>query len=74
MIILDEINYTVKFGLLEEQEVLGILSEKPKNLHVVLTGRDALPAIINRADLVTEMRLIKHPFQQGIHAQRGIEF
>ena len=73
MIILDEINYAVKFGLLEEQEVLGILSEKPKNLHVVLTGRDALPAIINRADLVTEMRLIKHPFQQGIHAQRGIE-
>ena len=71
---LQEASAEMKFGLLEEQEVLGILSEKPKNLHVVLTGRDALPAIINRADLVTEMRLIKHPFQQGIHAQRGIEF
>lgn len=74
MIVLDEINYALKFGLLEEQEVLELLSQKPTDLHLVLTGRDALPAVIDRADLVTEMRLIKHPFQKGIRAQKGIEF
>ena len=74
MIILDEINYALKFGLLEEQEVLELLSQKPTELHLVLTGRHALPAIIDCADLVTEMRLIKHPFQKGIRAQKGIEF
>ena len=74
MIVLDEINYALKFGLLEEQEVLELLSQKPADLHLVLTGRDALPAVIDRADLVTEMRLIKHPFQKGIRAQKGIEF
>ena len=74
MIILDEINYALNFGLLEEQEVLELLSQKPTDLHLVLTGRNALPAIIDYADLVTEMRLIKHPFQKGIRAQKGIEF
>ena len=74
MIILDEINYALNFGLLEEQEVLELLSQKPTELHLVLTGRHALPAIIDCADLVTEMRLIKHPFQKGIRAQKGIEF
>ena len=74
MIILDEINYALNFGLLEEQEVLELLSQKPTDLHLVLTGRHALPAIIDCADLVTEMRLIKHPFQKGIRAQKGIEF
>lgn len=74
MIILDEINYALNFGLLEEQEVLDLLSQKPTDLHLVLTGRNALPAIIDCADLVTEMRLIKHPFQKGIRAQKGIEF
>ena len=74
MIILDEINYALNFGLLEEQDVLELLSQKPTDLHLVLTGRNALPAIIDCADLVTEMRLIKHPFQKGIRAQKGIEF
>ena len=74
MIVVDEINYALKFGLLEEQEVLELLSQKPADLHLVLTGRDALPAVIDRADLVTEMKLIKHPFQKGIRAQKGIEF
>lgn len=74
MVILDEINYALKFGLLEEGEVLNVLSEKPAALHLVLTGRNALPAVIERADLVTEMKLIKHPFTQGIRAQKGIEF
>ena len=74
MVILDEINYALKFGLLEEEAVLQLLQTKPVELHLVLTGRDARPAIIEAADLVTEMKLIKHPFQQGIKAQRGIEF
>ena len=74
LIILDEINYAVKFGLLAVDKVLSLLDEKPPALHLLLTGRDAAPALIDRADLVTEMRLIKHPYQKGIKAQKGIEF
>ena len=74
MLILDEINYAVKFGLIEESDVLALLDEKPAAMHVVLTGRAVRASIADRADLVTEMRLIKHPYQQGIKAQKGIEF
>ena len=74
LIVLDEINYAVKFGLLKEDEVLGLILEKPAPLHLVLTGRDAAPKIVEAADLVTEMKLLKHPFSEGIKAQRGIEF
>lgn len=74
LIILDEINYAVKFGLVEPEEVLALLDSKPALLHLVLTGRDAQPAIIDKADLVTEMKEIKHPYKQGIKAQKGIEF
>lgn len=74
MVILDEINYAVKFGLFAVADVLHLLDVKPANLHVVLTGRDARPEIIERANLVTEMKLVKHPYQQGIKAQKGIEF
>ncbi len=74
MIILDEINYAVKFGLINENELLSLLEQKPESLHLILTGRDALPSLIQRADLVTEMKLVKHPFQHGIKAQKGIEF
>ncbi len=74
LIILDEINYAVKFGLLETADVLQLISKKPEALHLVLTGRDAQPEIIEAADLVTEMKLIKHPFEKGIKAQLGIEF
>ena len=74
LVILDEINYAVKFGLLEEQEIVELLKKKPAGLHVVLTGRDARPDIIEQADLVTEMKLVRHPFQKGIKAQKGIEF
>ena len=74
LIILDEINYAVKFGLLETEDVLRLIGKKPKELHLVLTGRDARPEIVEAADLVTEMKLVKHPFQEGIKAQRGIEF
>lgn len=74
LIILDEINYAVKFGLLETDDVLRLVKEKPQELHLVLTGRDAAPELIDAADLVTEMKLVKHPFQKGIKAQLGIEF
>ena len=74
LVILDEINYAVKFGLIEIDAVLDLLDKKPAQEHILLTGREAQPKLIDRADLVTEMKLIKHPFQQGIKAQRGIEF
>ena len=74
MIILDEINYAVDFGLIPLESVLDLINEKPASLHLVLTGRNAKNELIDRADLVTEMTEIKHPFQQGIKAQKGIEF
>jgi cob(I)alamin adenosyltransferase len=75
LVILDEICGTLSAGLLSLEEVLQLLERKPPRLHVVLTGRGAPPELIERADLVTEMRLIKHPYRdQGIAAQRGIEF
>ena len=74
LIILDEINYAVKFGLLDAAELLELIKIRPPQLHLVFTGRDAQPELIDAADLVTEMKLIKHPFQQGIAAQAGIEF
>ncbi|WP_132081410.1 cob(I)yrinic acid a,c-diamide adenosyltransferase [Anaerospora hongkongensis] len=74
MIILDEINYAVKFGLVAVDDVLSLLEEKPAALHVVLTGRDAHPQIVDKADLVTEMKEIKHHHKKGIKAQKGIEF
>jgi len=74
LVILDEINYAVKFGLLAVSDVLALLDLRPETLHVVLTGRDAAPEIIARADLVTEMHLVKHPYEKGIKAQKGIEF
>ncbi len=74
LLIMDEINYAVKFGLLTIDEVLAVLDMRPSDMHVLLTGRDAAPEIVARADLVTEMKLIKHPYEQGIPAQLGIEF
>ena len=77
MLILDEINSAVKFGLLDIKQVLALLDLRDSvapALHLVLTGRDAAPELLARAELVTEMRLVKHPYQQGIQAQRGIEF
>ncbi|MDH6060080.1 cob(I)yrinic acid a,c-diamide adenosyltransferase [Chrysosporum bergii ANA360D] len=75
LVLLDEINIALKMGYLEVEEVLAGLAEKPPSKHVILTGRGAPPALIDRADLVTEMTLIKHPFRdQGVKAQPGIEF
>lgn len=74
MIILDEINYVIDYGLLPVDDLLNALERKPDGLHLVLTGRNAHPALIERADLVTEMREVKHSFKKGIKAQRGVEF
>jgi cob(I)alamin adenosyltransferase len=75
LIVLDEFTYLLKFGWLDPEEVLAWLAEnKPPELHLVITGRDALPALIEYADLVTDMGSVKHPFDEGVQAQRGIEF
>ncbi|KAM3107524.1 cob(I)yrinic acid a,c-diamide adenosyltransferase [Phormidesmis sp. 146-35] len=75
LVLLDEINIALKLGYLGVETVLSGLAEKPEASHVILTGRGAPAALIDRADLVTEMTLIKHPFrEQGIKAQPGIEF
>ncbi len=74
MIILDEINYVISYNLLSVEEVLKMLNEMPERLHLIMTGRDAHNKIIERADLVTEMKEIKHPYSKGTKAQKGIEF
>ena len=74
IVILDEINYAINLGLISLNEVLELIKSKPANLDLVLTGNYAKEQIIEEADLVTEMREIKHPFQKGIKAREGIDF
>ncbi|MEM3135033.1 MAG: cob(I)yrinic acid a,c-diamide adenosyltransferase [Candidatus Bathyarchaeia archaeon] len=74
LLILDEINLAVSIGLIELKDVLELLSNIPKPTTVVLTGRNAPKELIERADLVTEMREIKHPWRRGIQARKGIEY
>jgi cob(I)alamin adenosyltransferase len=74
MIVLDEINMAVSFGLLPVEDVLKAVAARPDNVHLVLTGRNAHAELVAVADLVTEMREIKHPYQKGVKAQQGIEF
>ncbi len=74
LVILDELNIVLRYDYLPLAEVLAGLSAKPPDQHVVVTGRNAPPALIEAADLVTEMTLVKHPFRGGIKAQPGIEF
>ena len=74
MLILDEINGSLGAGLLSLPEVLALIDDKPDDLTLVFTGRNAAPEVIERADLVTEMREIKHPYQKGIIAQKGIDY
>jgi cob(I)alamin adenosyltransferase len=75
LVLLDEVNVALKLGYLEVETVLAGLAEKPETSHVILTGRGAPQALIDRADLVTEMTLVKHPFrEQGVKAQPGIEY
>jgi cob(I)alamin adenosyltransferase len=74
VVVLDEINNAVHLGLVELGEVLDLIRSKPPKLHLILTGRDAHRDLIAAADMVTEMRDIKHPFASGIAAQRGIDY
>ncbi len=75
LVLLDEINIALRYGYLDLEEVLAFLrDEKPHLTHVVLTGRNAAEALIEAADLVTEMTLVKHPFRSGVKAQAGVEF
>ena len=73
IVVLDEVNVTVWFGLLTVEEVMALLSERPAHVELILTGRRAPDELIKRADLVTEMREIKHYYQQGVVARKGIE-
>ncbi|SHJ64342.1 cob(I)alamin adenosyltransferase [Propionispora hippei DSM 15287] len=74
MVVLDEINYAIGMDLISEEAALQLISHKPDLVHVVLTGRNARPKIIETADLVTEMKEVKHPYKAGIKAQKGVEF
>src|SRR5260221_3916915 len=74
LVVLDELNIVLRYGYLSVGDVVDALKAKPRDLHVVVTGRNAPPELIEAADLVTEMTLVKHPFRAGVKAQPGIEF
>jgi cob(I)alamin adenosyltransferase len=75
LVLLDEVNVALKLGYLSVAGIQSALASKPETVHVILTGRGAPQSLIEMADLVTEMTLVKHPFrEQGIKAQAGIEF
>jgi cob(I)alamin adenosyltransferase len=74
LVVLDEINYAIGYKMLDAEDVAGVLRRKPEMLHVILTGRNAPQVLVELADTVTEMREVKHAYQKGILAQRGIEF
>jgi cob(I)alamin adenosyltransferase len=74
LVLLDELNIVLRYDYLPLDEVVAVLKAKPRDLHVVVTGRNARPELIEAADLVTEMTLVKHPFRAGVKAQPGIEF
>ncbi len=74
LIIMDEINNAINYELIDVNSVVDMLEHKPKRLHVILTGRYAKPEIIDVADTVTEMKVVKHAYEKGIKAAKGIEF
>lgn len=74
MVVCDELNIALRYDYLPLDEVLEVLRNKPEDTHVVITGRNAPDGLIEAADLVTEMELIKHPFRSGVKAQAGVEF
>lgn len=74
ILILDELNVALSIGLLDIKDVLKLLDKKPEKMDIVITGRGAFQELIDRADLVTEMKEIKHPYQKGILAQKGIDY
>ncbi|NDW03781.1 cob(I)yrinic acid a,c-diamide adenosyltransferase [Jiella sp. 40Bstr34] len=74
MVLLDEMNIVLRYDYLDIGDVVAFLKEKPANKHVIVTGRNAKDELIELADLVTEMEMVKHPFRAGVKAQKGIEF
>ena len=74
LVLLDELNIVLRYDYLPIAEIVHTLTAKPRDLHVIVTGRNAKPELIDIADLVTEMTLVKHPFRGGVKAQAGIEF
>ena len=74
VIVLDEFTYPMHYGWVDTEEVIEALKARPDMVHVIITGRNAPEALVEYADLVTEMNVVKHPYQEGIKAQPGIEF
>jgi cob(I)alamin adenosyltransferase len=74
IMILDEINYAVKLNLISQEDILDVIAAKPEKTSLVLTGNYVPKAVMDAADLVTEMREIKHPYQRGIKAKKGVDF
>ena len=74
LVILDEINYAISYGMLDPAKVVESLKNKPEMMHVILTGRNAHPTIVEIGDTVTDMRQVKHAYEKGVMAQRGIEY
>ncbi len=74
MVIVDEINYAIHYGMLPVERVIEDLAARPARVHVIATGRNAHPRLMEAADLVSEIKEIKHPFHQGVLAQRGIDY
>ena len=74
MVVLDEINYAIGYGMLDPGKVVETLQHRPEMVHVILTGRNAHPDLVAIADTVTEMRQVKHAYENGVLAQRGIEY
>ena len=74
MVVLDEFTYLLTYGMIDIKPVLAALANRSASLHVVITGRGAPRALVEEADLVTEMHVVKHPLKKGVKAQRGVEF
>ena len=74
LVVLDELTYTVHYDFLRLDEILQVLRDRPPHVHVVVTGRSAAQELVDLADLVTEMKLVKHPYQAGLKAQIGVDF
>jgi cob(I)alamin adenosyltransferase len=74
MVVADEILTAVGLGLLTQADVERLLADRPREVHLVLTGRGAWDALLEKADMATDMRLIKHPYEKGVQAQEGVEF
>ena len=74
LIVLDEINIAINYGLVSLDEVIGFINAKPQNTELILTGRYAEPKLVQIADLVTEMQMVKHPYSKGVKARQGIDY